>query len=137
MSAVTTTKKKQTGSRESGVTLHISNHLVYSLPNVPSGSAFSLWKSRVFELMRGRFLRILRPSGESSIVSRNFGNVEPPVVSPRAATISAAYQHGKTFQAIPEGLTATLWVHECHEGGTYGKECILKGAEGNVTWVCG
>ena len=43
----------------------------------------------------------------------------------------------KIFQAILEVLTAAPWVHECHEGGAYGKERILKGVEGNVTWVAG
>ena len=44
----------------------------------------------------------------------------------------------KIFQAILEGrLTAASWVHECHEGGAYGKERILKSVEGNVTWIGG
>lgn len=85
--------------------------------------------------MRGRFLRILRPSGESSIVSRNLGSVEPAVVSPRAATMSTAYQHDKNISNHSSGLTATPRVHECHQGGAYGKECILEGVEGNVTMV--
>lgn len=99
---VTTTRRqrKRTGSRESGVTLHTSSHLMYSLPNVPSGSVFSLCRSSVFELMRGRSLRILRPSAESSIVSRNLGSVEPAVVSPRAATMSRAHQQWRKYSNL-------------------------------------
>ena len=75
----------RTGSRVSGVTPHLSSQFIYVLPNVFSGSALNLSISKVFVLIRGLSLRILRPSADSSMMSRSLGNAGPAVVSPRAA----------------------------------------------------
>ena len=53
---------------------HLSNQFLYVLPNVLSETVVGLSISMVFVLIRGLSLRILRPSNDSSMMSRSLGS---------------------------------------------------------------
>jgi hypothetical protein len=93
----------------SGVTPHRSSQVTYASPNEPSGHRASLSMSIVLELTRGRSLRILRPSGLSSIMSLKRGRTGPAVVSPKAATMSE-------WKALARPFTSMMCTYRLCEG---------------------
>ena len=64
----------RTGSRVSGVSPHLPSQFIDILPSKLSGSALGLSISTTFVLTRGLSLRVLRPSADSSVMSRNLGS---------------------------------------------------------------